>query len=518
MVPQIIQKGCLMSVFLARSYGATFILVLSTQGALADLSAQDVWDDWKSYLSGTGYDVNGTENLSGGTLTVSDVSMMVPIPEEDATVGMKLPEIQFVENGDGTVNVLFPAEFPITFNFAGGGDEASGEMIYSHDGSAMLVSGDAANMTYDYASPLVELALGKVMADGEEMPEGMVKATISLTDVVTKTNMTVGDIRRYDQNMTIASLNYDFGAKEPGGTDGGSATGSLQGLSFGGTSSIPMGLDFVDFTAMLASGFAFDGAFTYTGGSASMSGVDGSETFGLETSSGGGKIAVAMGNGNLSYDLSQLQTQVDVNTSQLPFPISLSFAEYGAKLAIPIAKSDSEQDFSLGLTLRDFAVPEMLWGMVDPTGVLPHEPATVVLELDGKGKLLFDLFDPEAIDAVDMGEQEPGELNALTIRQLQVSAAGAKLTGNGDFTFNNEDLVSFDGLPAPTGSASLKLVGANGLMDKLISMGLMSDGDAMGARMMMGMLAVPGEGEDTLDSKLEITDDGQILANGQRIK
>ena len=75
-----------------------------------------------------------------------------------------------------------------------------------------------------------------------------------------------------------------------------------------------------------------------------------------------------------------------------------------------------------------------------------------------------------------------------------------------------------DGLPAPTGSASLKLVGAKGLMDKLISMGLMSDGDAMGARMMMGMLAVPGEGEDTLDSKLEITDDGQILANGQRIK
>ncbi|PCJ05162.1 MAG: DUF2125 domain-containing protein [Rhodobacteraceae bacterium] len=507
-----------MSVFLARSYGAAFILVLSTQGALADLSAQEVWDDWKSYLSGTGYDVNGTESLSGGTLTVSDVSMMMPIPEEDVTVGMRLPEIQFIENGDGTVNVLFPAEFPITFNFSGGGDEASGEMIYSHDGSAMLVSGDATNMTYDYASPLVELALGKVMADGEEMPEGMVKATISLTDVVTKTNMIVGDVRSYDQSMTVGTLSYDFGAKEPGGPNGGSAKGSLQGLNFGGTSSIPMGLDFTDVSALLASGFAFDGTFSYTGGNASMSGVDHSETFGLETSSAGGKIAIAMGNGQLSYDLSQLQTMINLTSSDVPFPISLTIAEYGVKLSMPIAKSDSEQDFSLGLILRDFAVPEMLWGMIDPTGELPHEPATLVLDLDGKGKLLFDLFDPEAIDAVDMGQQEPGELNALTIRQLQVSAAGAKLTGTGDFTFNNDDLASFDGMPAPTGSASLKLVGANGLMDKLISMGLMSDSDAMGARMMMGMLAVPGDGEDTLNSDLEITGDGQILANGQRIK
>ncbi|AZV79868.1 DUF2125 domain-containing protein [Parasedimentitalea marina] len=507
-----------MSVSLARGYGAAFILVLSSQGALADVSAQEVWDDWKSYLSGTGYDVNGTETLADGTLTVSDVSMMMPIPEEDATLGMRLPEIQFSENGDGTVDVLFPKEFPITFSFSGGGDEGTGEIIYSHDGSAMLVSGDASNMTYDYASPMVELALGKVMADGEEMPEGMIKATISLIDVVTKTNMSIGDIRNYDQNMTVGTLNYDFGAKEPGGSSGGSAKGSLQGLSFGGTSSIPMGLDFADVKAMFASGFAFDGAFAYAGGNASISGVDRSETFGFESTSEGGKIAVAMGNGQLSYDLSQLQTTVNVTSSDLPFPISLTFAEYGAKLAMPISKSDSEQDFSMGLTLRDFAVPDMLWGMVDPTGVLSHEPATVVLDLSGKGKLLFDLFDPEAIDAVDMGDQEPGELNALTIQQLQVSAAGAKLTGTGDFTFNNDDLASFDGLPAPTGSASLTLVGANTLMDKLIMMGLMSDSDAMGARMMMGMLAVPGEGEDTLDSKLEITGDGQILANGQRIK
>jgi hypothetical protein len=73
-------------------------------------------------------------------------------------------------------------------------------------------------------------------------------------------------------------------------------------------------------------------------------------------------------------------------------------------------------------------------------------------------------------------------------------------------------------MPAPTGAANIKLVGANGLMDKLVAMGLLPEDQAMGARMMMGLFAVPGEGDDTLTSKLEVTADGQVLANGQRLK
>lgn len=68
--------------------------------------------------------------------------------------------------------------------------------------------------------------------------------------------------------------------------------------------------------------------------------------------------------------------------------------------------------------------------MFDPTGQLPHDPATVVLDLAGKGKVLFDMFDPEAMEALEKGEEQPGELHALTVNQLQVSAAGAELTGN----------------------------------------------------------------------------------------
>ncbi|MCP4621051.1 MAG: DUF2125 domain-containing protein, partial [Bradyrhizobium sp.] len=111
----------------------------------------------------------------------------------------------------------------------------------------------------------------------------------------------------------------------------------------------------------------------------------------------------------------------------------------------------------------------------------------------------------------------PGELRGLTLNELLLSVAGAELTGSGDFTFDNTDLESFDGMPAPEGEANLKLVGANNLIDKLVGMGLLSDDDAMGARMMMGMFAVSA-GDDVVTSKIEVNDEGHVLANGQRLK
>ena len=95
--------------------------------------------------------------------------------------------------------------------------------------------------------------------------------------------------------------------------------------------------------------------------------------------------------------------------------------------------------------------------------------------------------------------------------------AGAELTGTGAFTFDNTDLETFGGVPAPTGKIDLKVTGANTLMDTLISMGLLSEEDAMGARMMMSMFANPGAGEDEFTSVLEFKDKG-FYANGQRLQ
>ncbi|MFN0194219.1 MAG: DUF2125 domain-containing protein, partial [Aestuariivirga sp.] len=111
----------------------------------------------------------------------------------------------------------------------------------------------------------------------------------------------------------------------------------------------------------------------------------------------------------------------------------------------------------------------------------------------------------------------PGELISFELTQLLAKVAGAELTGMGAFTFDNADLETFGGMPAPTGKIDLKVVGANTLMDTLISMGLMSEDDAMGARMMLSMFANPGAGPDEFTSVLEFKDKG-FFANGQQLQ
>jgi len=224
-----------------------------------------------------------------------------------------------------------------------------------------------------------------------------------------------------------------------------------------------------------------------------------------------------MGESGLGYAGGQYNVSIDIAGAVVPLPVSGSCAEFVFDILCPSTESDDAQDFSLTLTLGDFTMSDLIWGIMDPTGQLPRDPATIALDLVGKAKLLANILDPMVAAQLETGPP-PAELEALTIQDLEVSAAGASLTGTGDFTFDNSDTSTFDGLPRPVGYVDLQLVGGNGLLDKLVSMGLLPQEQAGGARMMMGLFAVPGDGPDTLNSRLEINDQGHILANGQRIQ
>jgi hypothetical protein len=112
----------------------------------------------------------------------------------------------------------------------------------------------------------------------------------------------------------------------------------------------------------------------------------------------------------------------------------------------------------------------------------------------------------------------PVQLHALDVTELRLNAAGAEVTGNGALTFDNADTTTFPGMPMPAGKLDLKIVGANGLVDKLVQLGLLPEDQAMAARMMMGLFANAVEGsDDTLTSTLEFRDKG-LFVNGQRLQ
>lgn len=91
------------------------------------------------------------------------------------------------------------------------------------------------------------------------------------------------------------------------------------------------------------------------------------------------------------------------------------------------------------------------------------------------------------------------------------------MTGAGDFTFDVTDTQTYPGFPTPTGKLDLVLKGGNALLDKLVAIGFVPEDQAQGARFMLAMFTVPGEGEDNRKSTLEFKNKG-FFANGQQLQ
>lgn len=506
-----------MSVFLRRSCGAALAYAVATQGALADLSANDVWADWQSYFQSMGYSITGDESSAGEVTTISDMTLVMDFPEDDGQFQMTMPEVTLTENGDGTVSIGFPESFPMVISGQAEDEEFAVNLTYNQTDLDMVVSGTPDDMTYDYSAAALGIVLDSIEGGDEPLPEDALKAAFEFTGMTGTSQMVVGDTREIVQTLDADQMTYLLSFEDPETGESGLFEGELNDLTSEGDSVIPTDIDLSDPQALYDAGFAFSGMFAYGSGKTDISGVSDGEQFTMASSSQGGRLEASVDAEHVAYELEQNETKLAVTTADLPFPIEIAMAKAGLNLDIPIQETDEAVPFAFGLNLTDFTMSDILWSMFDPAGNLPRDPATVALDTTGTAKVLMNIFDPEQAAALEETGEVPAELHSLEINELLVSMIGAQLTGDGEFTFDNENTEEF-GVPAPTGIANLQLVGANALIDKLIGMGLMSDDDALGARMMMGMMAVPGEEPDTLNSTIEFTEEGQILANGQRIK
>ncbi len=505
-----------MTQFLSRSAIWAGAIACIPGASLADLDASTVWNDWKSYVEGFGYTVTGDERLVGGSLAVSDLQMRMQIPEVDFTIGFG--DLVLQEQGDGSVRIEMPRETVMTFQQQAQGESASGKLLYTHDGLDIVVTGEPANMTYTYAANTLDFTLQDMVVNGVPMTEEMMDIDMRVLGMAGTTQMSTGNLRMYNQNFTSDGLVYAVSFNDPQSNERVKMDGRLDGLNFSGGGGIPTGFDATDINAMMEAGFDFSGKFGYTAGGLEMA-FDGSDGAGtISSSSQGGAFAVAMSQAGLVYDIAQRQQQVNMLVPDMPFPISFSMAGADLDIRMPVTKSEEAQNFAFGISLDDFAMADGLWGLFDPAGQLPRTPADIVLDLAGTAKVLINFLDPLQMAALESSGAMPGELESLNLRQLLVDAVGAQLTGSGAFTFDNSDLQTFGGMPKPTGAIDLKLVGGNGLLDKLVAMGFVPEAQAMQARLMLGLFAVPGEAPDTLTSRLEVNEQGHVLANGQRIQ
>ncbi|WP_168797865.1 DUF2125 domain-containing protein [Pacificoceanicola onchidii] len=501
--------------------GSASVLALCAMAApaLADVTPQQVWDNLEGYMASSGYAVTATESMSGGTLTVSDISMTVDIPEEDGTVSVNMGEMSFADKGDGSVEISWPASMPIGVMIDVDGEKVEVGLDYITMGGAMTASGTTDAMAYDYSADSISLVLSKLNVEGEEITRDMATFEMVMSGLGGNMVMSMADgMRMISQTLNGAGLTITGMASEPGTENGGNFSLAMAAFESSSESMVPGTVDYTDMPAMLAAGFAGAGEFSHSGVEMAFDVTDRGDNTNGSISTSSGRMAFAMSQDAMSFDGGNTDMTVAMQGAEIPLPISGKMAETSFNVSMPLQKSDTPQDAAIGLTLGGFETSDMIWGMLDPGGVLPRDPATVSADLTAKVTPFVSLLNEEEMMKVEMGEMMPGELNAVTLNALTVEAAGGKITGDGDFTFDNTDLTSFDGFPAPEGKLNLSVSGANGLIDKIIAMGLMSQEDAMGARMMLSMFTVPGSAPDSATSTIEFNDQGHILANGQRIK
>ena len=231
--------------------------------------------------------------------------------------------------------------------------------------------------------------------------------------------------------------------------------------------------------------------------------------FSMESSNGRTEASFSLDGAGLDMSLVSEGTVANVTVPPMPFPVSEFFYEIDAiryAIKMPLLASEQAQDFGIDFALEGFKTSDVFWSLFDPDARLPRDPIDIVLDVSGTAVVTED--PTQAEDGTVPFSQTEATLNAL-----RLAVAGAVLTGEGAFAD-----TSTPDKPGGIGTLSAMLTGGNTLLDTLVDMGLVDSEQAGGARMMLGVVARPGDGPDTLVSEIEVNEEGHIFANGQRIK
>jgi len=485
--------------------------------ALADVTAQQVWDDWKAQMAIYGESglTIGSETYEGGVLTVTDLGFDVA-GEDGSTATGNLPELVLTENGDGTVTVTMSEEYPISISTPADpdtGSEASEvALALRQSGLEMTVSGDPGALTYDLSAARYAVELDSVTEAGAEMPA---EALFAFNDIAGSYTSTAGAMREVAYDLGAASMDLLLDVTNPEDSSHLMVSGKVTDVATQATVTMPLD-PAADPEMMMMNGFAMEGGYTTGGGQYIFEFTDASGptngTFSTET----GALDFQFSKDSVAYNGSATGVALNATSAAMPIPIEASIGEYGVNFAMPLSQTEAPAPWALGLNLRELSLNEEIWAIFDPQALLSHDPATVTVDLSGTATLLFDVMDPAQAEAMGSAPM-PGQVNSVDINEVNVAFGGASVTGTGSFTLDNDDMTTFPGMPKPTGAVDLQLNGVNKLIDTLATMGLLPDDQVMGARMMLGMFATP-VGDDQLTSRIEVTEDGQVIANGQRIQ
>lgn len=265
---------------------------------------------------------------------------------------------------------------------------------------------------------------------------------------------------------------------------------------------------------------------------------------------------------NVANDL-----QLAFTATGIPDEARLEIAESWLELALPVAPSAGPGDFRLRAGIRDLALNDILWQLIDRPALLVHTPMTLAVDLSGQvegdlaalialmanarrggaptpdappaetaerqndapdvAPMMSDSLPSGADDAeTDRGATpdparegaiSPPRLRALAINDLLLSAGGARMSAEGSFHLER---ANGDGIGAdmvPVGSARITMTNLRYLMNRLADLGYLAPDAVAEASAALQIFARPGDEPSTLTSAIRAEPDGHIFINDRPI-
>ncbi|MGK7654079.1 DUF2125 domain-containing protein [Roseovarius sp. B08] len=486
--------------------------------ALADVTAEDVLTNMMAPARALGFDVTAEPVREGDSLRVESMVMTYALPMDAGEARLSSNGFTLTEQGDGSVALSYSEGMTaeVTFTLPDEGEVMSATLTYEGFDTPTIATGTPGQVSYEGAFENARFALTDFTVPDEGVLDVSVQGTLTGTS---RYEITEGDIVKVSMSTTSDTMTFDTKFSDPEG-----AVSSGTQKMTGGTSELEMAIpagqiDLLNLDDALRAGLML---VARTGGMR----VDGTTVTKVEDTEMRQATAYTMDSNDISLGedgLSMSGVYTDfafefLMPPDLPFPIAGEIARSEGRVTAPLTETDGAVPVEVRMTLEEVSLDEAIWALFDGQEQLPRDPMTVVLDLSGEAALSRDPLDIMRMMEVPPAEETLGRIESLRLNELVVRAVGAELTGSGAFEIDNEDYETFPGMPAPSGSVDLRVSGANGLIDTLVAMGLVPEEQAMGTRMMLGMFGAPGEGEDVITSTIEVTEDGQVLANGQRLR
>lgn len=477
--------------------------------ALADLTHKQVWEAIREWSAAFDQQVAAaTQQVQGDTLVLTGVTFDSDV--DGAKTVVTVPEIRLQQMAAESVQITMAENSTIQHSVESSffSPASNALMRLSQNNTNVIVTGTPEQMTFATQLDSMSLTLVEYTEGGAAQD---IDFTLSIADLTENSVLRLGEEIGVTSTTRVGSVAISVDDKSDGPDGTGRFDGQINGVTIAASmdNAQLFSDDDMQASAALEAGFAVSLQFDMGDSQFSFAQEADGDASGGTMSWDSAGIGFGMGGTRMTAQMTMGALSLNATSAMAPAPIDYTLEDMALSIDMPVLITPEAVPFSAALRMVGLSLGDDFWGVFDPSSAVPRDPASIILAFSGAGRWTDNILD----DAPDDTDAPSGEIESLSIDEMNLAVGGAELTGEGAFTFDNTDLTTFDGMPRPEGRMGLTLRGGQTFLNALVAAGLLPQDQAFFGQMMLGALA-RSAGEDFFVSEIVISEDGSVLANG----